>query len=283
VIDYQNKHHGLSPTDLMISKGTNLSAGQVQYQMKQMEEAGLIKDYNRRGSPRRIEVKDAVKVQDLSIVAIKPKAEKATEVIMDTKEQKLHAGHGPLGPTGRKGFMARALEVAEAIQDHWDHYGVSPNGNYIKERVYSRTTNGGGLSRVVKKMVDLGWLMHRYKSQSYVLTGLGRAALFGQQEETLHTDTPVHPKPPEPQLSEALVEAGYKGKRGMPRGLGWGYGRTIPRDLPRAGVAVEVRRETPPPPMPKPAPVMDDEAPTPYISDMDLVLELTRRGFKVSR
>lgn len=277
IIDYQNKHHGLSPTDLMISKGTNLSAGTVGYHIKEMESAGLIKD--NKGSPRIITIHNAVKLQIGEVH--KPTVEKVTEVkTMDSAQ--LTKKKFSLGPTGRQPFIDRAKAIAQAIIDHYDQYGYSPKGDYIKQRVYgqgrhSSSPGGGGLPRVIRKMVELGWLHHKWKSQSYAVTGLGRAALFGQQpeNESLHTDTQVSPRKGAenyPQNYDSpLVE--YE-----PEPVA-----TIPRRLPimpsqKAGlarVAAEERFVA--------ANAAGDELHITGVSDVDMIIELTRRGFKVSR
>ena len=53
------------------------------------------------------------------------------------------------------------------------------------------------MSRVVKEMAQRGWLHHKPDHQrDFVLTGLGRAVLFGEPlREEMHTDMLVSPQP----------------------------------------------------------------------------------------
>lgn len=270
VIIYQNKHKGMSPTDQMLAKDTGLSAGQVQYHIKEMEKAGLIKD--RKGWPRHIAVENATKVQMLTQVVslTKPKMEERT---MDntsqpeTRERRY---------TGRKAFMQRARQAAQAIVDYHDQHGRAPYMREIGEAVYG--AKSGAITNLIQQMVDHGWLHHTpRKHHDLCLTGLGRAALFGQAEEQLHTDTRVNPM--------ERVENGYRSYQPRP---------SIPRPVPQEMVThvagppldMEVRRvaDYTPPPTTEPTPTTPENV---YsikgLSDVDLIIELTRRGFKVSR
>lgn len=266
IINYQNKHHGMSPTDQMIALDSGLSPGQVQYHLREMEKAKLIQD--NKGWPRRITVKEVAKVKVMDLPT-PPKPEKVEEArVTDTNK----VFDGPTTTRGtprereytkRLPFMERARQLAEAVIDHYDQYGTAPNGKYLKQRVFGRVRDGGGLSRIVNKMVDLGWLHHEPRKQhDYAVTGLGRAALFGQVNERLHTDTPINPF--EPPVA--------------PR-------PTIPRPVATPSISVteaEIRRAVQE--MSKPAKVERLE-PTNLgdFEDVDLVIELTNRGFKVHR
>lgn len=314
VIDYQNKHRGMSPTDLMISHATKLSPGQVQYHLRAMEVAGLIRDH--RGWPRRISVESAAKVQSMTQIETQP-TEKVKEVKTMDSEVLQTAAKKVLGPTGRKAFMERAKALGQAVIDHYDQYGVPPDGAYLKEHVYGRVTAGGGLSRVTEQMVALGWLYHKHGyHRDYALTGLGRAALFGQIGEQLHPDTPINP--PEnnenKQLSEgsrrfwASLSPEERAARGRHAANARWQKPSIPRDVmpsQRGGFAraaqqsplvmAEVRRAVAPTPKEELVSLKTERfVATPSqdtaqnysitgMSDVDLIIELTRRGFKVSR
>lgn len=278
VINYQNKHHGMSPTDLMISHDTGLSPGQVQYHLREMEKNALVKDS--KGWPRILTVENATKVQRLTQIETTPREITKEARTMDTSQletqKKSKRGGARYSRTGRKPFMVRAREIAEAITDHYDQYGKPPDGPWLKEKVFAHEdgrTGGGSLSRIVQQMVDLGWLHHKRKHQrDYAVTGLGRAALFGMVEDQLHTDTPVNPVASPRNTVQGRVFNAPPSPAPRP---------SIPRRVfhaPPPPVEVTVRRAEVPPS----APVIEQ----PYlkgVSDVDLIIEVTRRGYKVSR
>lgn len=281
IINYQNKHNGVSPSDQMVSQDTGLSPGQVQYHLREMEKAGLIKDS--KGWPRIISVEHAAKVQSLAMLEQRT-IEKVEEVkIMDTKDITAKT------PSGRKQFVTRAREIAQAIVDHYDQHGHAPYMRDVREKVYG-SGKGGSLSGIIRKMTSLGWLHHKERHHhDLAVTGLGRAALFGQLDEQLHSDMPINP--PE---TKVTFSAYPPRRRQAPQ-------PTIPRVPARDPVvrpAPETMRfgpdpspidwEYPPPhrgdPV-SPPPAMEVRQ-QPYmkgVSDVDLIIELTRRGFKVSR
>lgn len=263
VVNYQNKHHGLSPTDLMIAQDTGLSAGQVGYHIREMEKAGLIKDSKR--WPRHIAVEAVAKVQELAHLPIEPIEQKEEKVeqartVTDTSvpEQRTYTR------AKRKPFMARAKQVAQAIIDHYDMYGSAPQQKWIGDRIFGENPSAkhGRVSYIVTKMVELGWLHHKPGHQhDLAVTGLGRAALFGQINETLHTDTPV---------SRVDPTVDYVNEQVAPPPPPPPPPPTIPRvTVPPATFTGKV--------------VLSSPADLGMIEDVDLIIALTQRGFKVSR
>lgn len=266
VINYQNKHHGVSPTDQMISKDTGLSPGQVQYHLKEMEKGGLLRDS--KGWPRIITVENVAKVQTMTQIETLPKIERVKEAVaMDTSQletNKPRKRGGARDMSNKKDFMTRAKMAAQAIIDHYDQYGTAPRMQWLRDKVYGppapgTVRSGGGISTIIKKMTQLGWVYHQNKHhRDIALTGLGRAALFGEVESQLHTDTRVNP-------SDV-------------------YRPSIPRPAPVAPIAMEVRRAEPAPPPPPPVVIAPQEPSNlSGVETIDLVIELNRRGFKINR
>lgn len=256
IINYQNKHNGQSPTDIILSKDTGLTVDQVRYHLRRMEQADLIKDI--RGWPRHIVVANATKVQAMTQMEVaKPRKQEEANVVHS------HQVHAEMLATPKRGetkpFIVRAKEVAQAIIDHYDQFGHAPRMKWIKARVYKtgHGATGGGLSGVIKQMTELGWVYHKKGCRhDLAVTGLGRAALFGQVNNQLHTDTPINPMPSAPQAApEPPPEPVYRAPPPKPR-------PSIPRPVARPAVP---------------------EGNLANVPDVDLILELNSRGFRVSR
>ena len=266
IINYQNKHHGLTPTDIMIAKDTRLSIGQVQYHLREMEKAGLIKD--NKGWPRIIRVEQVAKVEDLTAM-VPSRPEKVEEVeVMDTATMEGVVRRDSRGRrlTPKLGFMERAKQAAQAIMDSYDNRGRAPEVQEISAALgYAKS---GAASDVIAKMAAHGWVHHsRKKHRDLALTGLGRDVLLngGRREPARVNDFGAAPQ------SMAMA---------------------LRRDTSREEPQVEA-----PPPEPTPAPRVrsgtdlllellgerGQKHDFSQVDDLDLVLEAKRRGFKVSR
>lgn len=266
VINYQNKHNGASPTDLMISKDSGLTPDQVRYHLREMEKAGLIKDV--KGWPRHILVSDVTKVQRITQLDI-PAQRKVEEAKVEHSHNLRYDAAGRK-VSKKKPFMVRAREIAQAVIDHYDQYGQAPSHSWVKDRVYGPDAGGGTMSSVVKKMVQLGWLYHTSRRhRDLAVTGLGRAALFGQIGEQLHTDTPVNPVGDRPRAT--AKPSGYVSITAPDFEM-----RPVPSQRPVRDV-----RPTIPRPVRVAAPQGNPDLSN--VEDMDLVLELNNRGFRVTR
>jgi hypothetical protein len=258
VIGFQNKHGGASPTDLQISRDAKLTTEQVRYHLREMEKAGLIKDV--KGWPRHIIVTNVAKVQQLAQLAVMPSV---TGKVEEAKVEQSHEVQRVRRTiSGRKPFVARAKQIAQAIIDHYDQFGKPPTNKWLKERVYGHI-DGGNMTAVTKQMVALGWLFHQSRRRAdFALTGLGRAALFGQVDDQLHTDTPINP------MERSIKEDGPEPFEEVARPA-----------KPRPTIPRRVREP--------PAAFAPLNLPASYAlaghSDVDLVLELINRGFMVRR
>lgn len=269
IMDFQNKWEGHSPSNHAIAKAVTLSPGQVDYHLKRMQERGLI--YDDGSWPRNITIY-AAKVQDQQqalALSEAPKQEAKQEEAVAVESQNI----GGKSKLDRKNFLDRAREFAQHLTDHYDRHGRAPllkdvaklmgysQGGLSKSGARRSTT--GGLSHVVTEMTRRGWLHHTPKRQrDMVLTGLGRAVLFGEVKDDLHTDMLVRPVPTV-QPVQPVIQA-----------------------LPQ----VEVRRASQafaqPAPQPVTAPIATPIAQTVDLSTVDtvdLLLELQSRGLKVSR
>lgn len=186
VVAYQNKHHGLSPTNGSIARDTGLSVGQVEYHLKEMEAAGLVKDNT--GFPRHLTVV-AAKIQD-AIIRPLPQPKPTEAKTMDTKDMPKFTRKNP--PTGkdrkrREEFFNAAERMARLIDQYWGEHGESPEGLWLRKQMGFKTA---GISRISKAMVEHGWLAHqRGKYRDYRLTSLGVTALLGREA--------IAPPPPE--------------------------------------------------------------------------------------
>lgn len=268
VISYQNKHNGYSPTDLILSRDTGLSPGQVRYHLREMEKGGIITDL--KGWPRIILVQNVAKVQAITQLESMPRNVAETETkeakVMDTSQLDTRKSSMGKSTTGRKPFMVRAREVAQAIVDHYDEYGSPPKVTWVRDRVYRPDggASGGSASRIITQMTEHGWLHHRPRHRDLTVTGLGRAALFGQLQEQLHTDTPVNPQPkPRSQF-----------KAETPPSPVDPYANWNPPKPPQPTI------QWPTPEAPR---IATGQGTLSGVPDVDLVIELTSRGFKVSR
>jgi general stress protein YciG len=278
IINYQNRHGGQSPTDATIARDAGLTLPQVHYHMHEMEKAGLIAE--RRGFPRHIVMGDVAKVQRLTQLEIKPPQKVKEAKVVHTTNNSV-----------RKPFMDRARLVAQAVMDHYDQHGEAPRSSWVAEQVFGHTRRTGSLTRVVREMVELGWLYHKNGChRDMALTGAGRAALFGQINDTLHTDTPVSPTEKKMTAAEAGSLGGQARARNLPPErlseigrLGGQRKAAMYSEQP----AMEIRRAQPG--IPRPVPEAETYAVKPHpdavqlFEDIDLVLELNRRGYRVSK
>jgi hypothetical protein len=277
VLHFQNTMNGVSPSNVYIAKQTGMSGGQVGYHLKRMQERGLVEDDGE--WPRHIKVL-ASKVQSQPKLDLNPNPQVFGKTEVKTVESTdIGAGTGKRQYNriaARRSFLDRAREFAEILMDHYDKHGEAP---YLKDvaaqmgyapRSKGSTKGGsttGGLSRVVQEMTRRGWLHHRPGHQrDMVLTGLGRAVLFGVDEE-VHTDMPVQPQ----QRKVSPMATAFPNPN-QPD--------------------VTIRRAEPPIPMRAPEAPVSVAPPTftatghPDLSNVDtvdLLLELQSRGLKVSR
>jgi hypothetical protein len=198
VLHYQHTHHGLSPTDEMIAIESGLSRDVVRSQMRIMEQQELLTDSKR--WPRIIKINRGHTI-DALLDKIDPKQKPVLRVV-PKEEVKMEALNNSKHPKGKRykrryPFLEAAKKFAQALVNFQDEHGRSPHLYEIsKELGYGGPTglNTGGLSRVLRKMAEQGWVHHTPRHQrDIVLTSLGRAMLFGVNGEVLHTDMPVIP------------------------------------------------------------------------------------------
>jgi hypothetical protein len=249
IINHQNKNHGLSPPNHIISRDSGLSPGQVQYHLAEMEDRGLITDM--KGWPRRIVVKDMAKVASLSIAEPRPMQKIEEARVTNTIKSRGKSAYA------YKSFMVRAKEAAQAIMDHHDRFGMAPSTTDIRDALGYHSTAAS--SRVVNKMVELGWVSHKPRHHhDIVLTGLGRALLFGEVREDVPTNTPVHAT---------------------------NTSRPVTAGRPTPLAAPQISMTTMPflAPMAEPTPKAAGPVDLSNLDTVDLLLELQSRGLKVSR
>jgi hypothetical protein len=156
-----------------------------------MEAKGLITDT--KGWPRRIIVWASTKeVRDHEPLPLL-KAAKTEEEMQPHENTDLP----PQQPAKRKrgvGLLDNAKLIAQAITDYYDQHGKAPRQREIAAQLgYSTPNSSSGLSRPIMQMVERGWLHHKPHHRDYMLTALGRAILFGEVREEVHTDMPVRP------------------------------------------------------------------------------------------
>ncbi len=252
IINFQNKHSGASPADHIIARDANLSVGQVGYHMKEMQKAKLIREL--RGYPRVILVEQVAKV--------------AKEITTPTEEiRRMKTKKSKRNYSGRASFAERAENIARKLDEYWNKYGTSPDGRWLLGQVYEPGAASGAIVPVLQRMTERGWIEHKPNSQAYKLTEEGRSTLLGEAKVVDHQ---------QPELSRVSAPS-----MATP---------SIPRNVP------------PPTPYPEPQaippwepePVAFTGAPTGAatftngtdlykVEDVDLVIELTSRGFKVHR
>lgn len=253
ILNYQNKHHGLSPTDQILSKTTGLSVTQVRYHLNELEKAGLIKD--NRGWPRIIKVEDVAKVGTGKAIPPEP-PEKVEEVrTMDSTEV---TGRSRAHPNYIGDFVSRATAAAKAITEHYERYGVAPGVKKVADALGYKST--GSVSLLIAQMVQRGWLKHKpNKHGDLTVTGAGRAALLDGGQGVSATAEAAFTAPPQP---EPLPQA------------------TTPEPVATRGATVETGNDALIMSLVR---EMHSNAGLQNVSDLDLVLELRERGFKVSR
>lgn len=261
IIHYQNSHRGLSPTDEMIAIESGMGRDAVRFCLKKMERLGLLTDSKQ--WPRVIKINRDLAIDKIMGV-IDPKQEvingvATSQVETKKKEEKMErrtetkkAG----GVVKRLDFFTRARQVAHAIDEMLDR-GEAPYGMAIREKV---GIHSSGLSRIVRGMVEEGWLEHkRGYHHDYKLTNLGRVSLLHDPEGKKDNEVPSIPlpvqKPPEPRVEYPTP--------------------------PRPPV-VTIRGYAPERP-PRPPSGHFEVPDLTGVDSMDLAIELQRRGFRVIR
>ena len=263
ILKYQQEHGGKTPFVPVIAQHTGMSPGQVQFHLEQLKKRGFIIE---RGTwPLRLSVV-ASAVQAVKQEAA-PAAPPEEEEVMATVTPPRPVREKRTGHKRRESFLVNAKRFAQVLTDYYDRHGHAPLIKDIAEELGYSAAKPVGVSRVVKEMVERGWLHHKAGHHGdFVLTGIGRAVLFGEPlREEVHTDMPVRPQ------SERRIEPD-------------------PHYPPTQMVSpvVQAYRPKPEPEPERPAmreyqPVAQTVANLSDIDSVDLVLELTARGFRVSR
>jgi hypothetical protein len=293
ILKYQQEHGGRTPFIPVIAMDTGMSPGQVQFHLEQMKKRGFIVE---KGTwPLRlvvmataVQAAEAEKQEQAPPVkkplAAPKEAPPKEEEIMATVQVPAPA-RLPSGKKKRESFLVNAKRFAQALTDYYDEHGEAPLLKDIAHRLGYAGRHTAGLSRITNEMVQRGWLHHKDNCQrDWVLTGLGRAVLFGEPlRDHVHTDMPVRPQPtrvfepaPQPEVKMEVRRADVPAKPVASRG--WGEPERSP-----------VMRVYAPKPEPeRPAmreyePVAKAVADLSDVDSVDLVLELTARGFRVSR
>jgi hypothetical protein len=262
IIQFQNRYNGQSPGNPHISKETGLSTGQVQYHLAEMEKRGLVVD--KPGWPRRLVVQCSVKIAEQEEKATVPPAPTPVEAKVTNSDKVTNK----FNRKRRESFMDRAKRFAQALTDYYDTHGEGPMIKELAPSLGYDPDRCGAVSRTVGEMVQRGWLFHRAGYQrDFMLTGLGRAALFGEVREDLHTDVLVRP----PKWRQPFTTPARPFTA-----------RPVNEDTPEK----DTRPEQGPQPPDREVPVVEMRRTKPSFSDIDtvdLVLEVQARGFKVSR
>jgi hypothetical protein len=181
----------------------------------------------------------------------------------------------------REDFMSRAKKFAQALTDYYDSHGQGPMIKELAEACGYQPEKCGALSRTAIEMVERGWLYHKPGHQrDFMLTGLGRAVLFGKVSEDIHTDVLVRPQKSQVRDKEPLQ---FRQPFTVPLPLF--RPQRVNDDMPLAEPV-----EGPAPPTPdREVPVVEWPLKASHtfnldeVDTVDLVLEVQARGFKVSR
>jgi hypothetical protein len=315
ILKFQQEHDGRSPSNPLIAQATGLSPGQVQFHLQTMQQEGLIHD--KEGWPRRLlvsmeAVREAQKRQEAETKSksvdrqeppAEPPAPTEEEENMATVEVP-EVGHTRSGKKKRESFLVNAKRFAQVLTDYYDTHGHAPLIKDIAKQLGYHEVKPVGVSRVVKEMVQRGWLHHKSGCHAdFVLTGLGRAVLFGEPiREDIHTDALVRPQPVKAQQPAPPPQHEIRRKADKP---------FRPAGSPH--IPTPTRRREPvtgyyqPPPYrpsrhlleeiapvirePEPQQVSpqwpENEPPTSInlakVDSVDLLLELQARGFRVTR
>ena len=194
----------------------------------------------------------------------------------------------------REPLLVNAKRFARALDGYRALYGMTPMIKEIAPALGYSLDKPVGLSRVIRKMVDQGWLKHRANHQrDLTLTDLGRKVLLGnghedhdvpetEQEDVRPTPpTPTYARPPQNNLAEQRGTWSPMMKVMTPKPEP--EPEPEPEPLPDPEVAPEPDRSNWPEPGPvTPQPINVVEWLT-GIDTVDLVLELQDRGFKIVR
>lgn len=257
IIRYQNRYDGSSPSNSYLCENTGLSFGEVRYHMGEMEGRGLLADD--RAYPRHIQILDGAKRSPLAArTAVTEEDDKVKKAIVkdSATQDKAKAN----GRKTRTTFIDGARALAQAMIDITNETGQKPGPLQLAERCGYRYS--GAVSYIVGKMLKLGWVSHRkYQHNDMTVTPKGLAALFSKENE--EPEAPVASMttpPPKMEVQEPMFFVTDEEKRKMYEGndVPWSVdpGTTLSPSV-NNGLA--------------------------GANDLDLVLELNSRGYKVSR
>jgi SOS-response transcriptional repressor LexA len=259
IMEFQQRNNGQSPSTPSIAARARLSPAVVTTELKAMEEHGLIRDYN--GWPRRIEVNSVTKLTEAVESMVRSQRKRTAKVA----ESETVTGHTA---KRRENLLTGARRFAQALTEYYDKHGQAP---MLKDLAPILGYSGSSsLSRLAMVMTRKGWLHHTPGHQRDIaLTGLGRAVLFGEVREDIHTDMPVraaangNAKPPTVTLPMPWLTAPH--------------GSMVSVTSPDRNQDKEEYHADSPRAQPMTKPDLTDA------EDVDLVIELMKRGFKVSR
>lgn len=249
IIDYQNENNGASPSLYKLSKLSGFSVQLVAYHMRMMEEAGLIKTDN--AYPNNITVSTLTK-------PTKP---------MEEREMNNYGDKSPARACNTvKPFIERAKEVAAAIDGLSARYGVPAHMKHVSEIVFGPGKRGS-LSGVIDKMARQGWVTHERRHQGdLTVTDKGKAVLFGEPTEQMAPWEVEEGMPWDDSVPSVTEPARTPPKPTIPRDVpmdasGWGNA-TMP-EVAASSFTGTLSLEG--------------------VDTVDLILEATKRGFKVTR
>lgn len=287
IIAYQNKHNGQSPSDIELTRLTKLTLGQVRYHLRAMEELHLLRDH--KGWPRHIAILDGGKVRTMTALEPQsppPKPKKMEEAVNTTSNEVKKA-------MTKKPFMERAKEIAQAIVDYHDRNGHAPGIKEVSDMM--GYTHAAGAGQHIRKMAALGWVHHKEKHHhDLVLTGHGRAALFGEMSDDLHTDVLVRPERQKmerivarPGLAEQLAQVKEQMQKPtrVEHYVATERAATPPaaEEMAKALIAEMARAGAFGRPVHEPEPEANRERLLAEADLADLINELNDRGYRVSR
>jgi hypothetical protein len=214
------------------------------------------------------------------------------------------------GRKKREPFIVNAKRFAQVVFSFEDEHGYAPLIKDMAEQLGYNVEKPVGVSRTIKEMVKRGWLFHeRGHHGDFAVTEEGIRVLFGgQKPEPKREQTPpdivsepqpepppaqhkhrdmTYPEPPprpEPRFEVRRAPEQREPERRYEEAVqSW-------RDIPRPVVQVyrtpeaEEKRWPEQEPGPEPEwPRTTDKVSLAGIDTLDLVLELTARGFRVTR
>lgn len=194
---------------------------------------------------------------------------RGTEYVRDGKRIRTQAH-------SRMSFFERAKNIATIIDDFTDRTGQLPHGAFIRSKVGFCTSSG--LTAVVTKMVEEGWLEHKpgYHAD-YKLTNLGRTTLLhaGPVEKVVQDCDPEQHKIDWPVKKEQPRKAPSEPRTAHPA-----------TERPPVVTIRGIVPERPPVPAYEHTAGYTGMATAPDLSgidSLDLAMELQRRGWRVMR